>query len=485
MKLRVENLGPIKHAEIDLTKKFYVFVGYNNSGKTYMARLLSHLYSKAISGDSATIKEIAHLKRIEITRTLIDDTLKSTLINLKYSFASYLKIPETHPALINFKIRALDHDCAVQLLKNASLKWRIELNYIDGFTTFYYLKKEANSLMIEIDVYDSPESLSRLKVDWVRRHQMNHTYAERQQAVHNFNDRLNLEIRAFIKSIIFSVSNDFLPADRVFYTKFHKYVLTASKEALDMIASTNTNDLEAIRSISKNSLTADEDRIIQKLQRLTENSSRLDAHLDLIENLKSILGGEILNKDVKGISPVEFSLKTTEQKELDMYLASSTANQLALFYIYLKFWAIPKQNFLIIDEPEINLHPENQLQLLNLLMKFANRNDNKVLITTHSTLMADAVNNHLHLGYLKDKMGAQAVQQIIGKNELEIDLDAAMSHDDIGIYFFNGDRVVEYQIEDYGTTFRDFKQAEDKVKNTAFILKDVISEYKDQVEEYA
>ena len=40
MKIRVENLGPIKNGEIDLSKKFYVFVGYNNTGKTYMAQVL-------------------------------------------------------------------------------------------------------------------------------------------------------------------------------------------------------------------------------------------------------------------------------------------------------------------------------------------------------------------------------------------------------------------------------------------------------------
>ena len=40
MKLRVNNLGPIKQGEIDLSKRFSVFVGYNNSGKTYMSQVV-------------------------------------------------------------------------------------------------------------------------------------------------------------------------------------------------------------------------------------------------------------------------------------------------------------------------------------------------------------------------------------------------------------------------------------------------------------
>jgi predicted ATPase len=38
MKLTVNNLGAIKKGTIDLDKSVYLFVGYNNSGKTYMSK---------------------------------------------------------------------------------------------------------------------------------------------------------------------------------------------------------------------------------------------------------------------------------------------------------------------------------------------------------------------------------------------------------------------------------------------------------------
>ena len=46
MKLQVKNLGPIRQGTIDLDRRFYVFVGYNNSGKTYMSQLLWSLVDK-------------------------------------------------------------------------------------------------------------------------------------------------------------------------------------------------------------------------------------------------------------------------------------------------------------------------------------------------------------------------------------------------------------------------------------------------------
>jgi predicted ATPase len=56
----------------------------------------------------------------------------------------------------------------------------------------------------------------------------------------------------------------------------------------------------------------------------------------------------------------------------------------------------------MIDEPEENLHPENQILLVNLLLEFLTTN-NRLLITTHSPLVAEVVNNYLILGQLENK----------------------------------------------------------------------------------
>jgi hypothetical protein len=44
MKLAFKNLGAIKSGEIDIDKQFYLFVGYNNSGKTYLSKLLFTIF---------------------------------------------------------------------------------------------------------------------------------------------------------------------------------------------------------------------------------------------------------------------------------------------------------------------------------------------------------------------------------------------------------------------------------------------------------
>ena len=44
MKLYIRNLGKIKNAKIDLSKKITIFTGFNNTGKTYLNYLLYGLY---------------------------------------------------------------------------------------------------------------------------------------------------------------------------------------------------------------------------------------------------------------------------------------------------------------------------------------------------------------------------------------------------------------------------------------------------------
>ena len=60
MQLIINNLGPIKQGEIDLAKNFYVFVGYNNSGKTYMSHLFWTLFNENTIGKFAKSVKVAN-----------------------------------------------------------------------------------------------------------------------------------------------------------------------------------------------------------------------------------------------------------------------------------------------------------------------------------------------------------------------------------------------------------------------------------------
>jgi len=87
----------------------------------------------------------------------------------------------------------------------------------------------------------------------------------------------------------------------------------------------------------------------------------------------------------------EIAINLKEGLTIDLYNASSAIKQLAPLILYLRYRAKPN-DFLIIDEPEMNLHPEAQAKLLEVLGILVNLGV-RVLLTTHSPYFMSHINN--------------------------------------------------------------------------------------------
>ena len=470
MKLQVKNLGPIRQGEIDLDKRFYVFVGYNNSGKTYMAQVvwsvLDYLFATTIFSFVSRVETHLPTKLSELndaTFSLDDKFINEIILKLE---------EELKKQVINtFNSNNLEERFSLKL-KGAFnvLKNKTFIVKVTSGSKKYYLEKASNSFNFSVEeISESVIEDNKIAIDIDL------------DSDENIYDRF---YDIFVKTLRTEVDIDespfLLPANRSFYPSFYKELVYSDRIQNDNRdkAIKEGQNLEQIKLLSKKPYTSPAGILINRIYGLNFKGSQMatpnDYYQDLIEELKPIVGGAI-TEGKKGNGMIEFSLELEDKTELDMHVASSSANQLAVFYLYLKYWAHASNNFLIIDEPEENEHPENQIKLLNILMQFANRNNNKVLMTTHSPLMTDAVNNHLHLGYLKSQ--GLDVETIIKDNDLAFDTEgSALEHKDMGIYFFDGQSINEYEIGDYGAFFADFNKAEEKIKETSSILKGYIFE---------
>jgi hypothetical protein len=287
----------------------------------------------------------------------------------------------------------------------------------------------------------------------------------------------------------------FLPASRIFFSTFYRYIYEVDrkrreqdiKKLVDLLenprkkGNIQLSDLEELDF--KRKYTEPMNQVFEKLFSLEEN---IEGHyINLVEQLQQILGGEIKVIRPEGIGVAELYFKIDSVDEpLPMYLASSSVNQLTTLYLYLKYWALEKNNFLMIDEPEVNLHPENQIKLINILIQFIqNETGNKVLITTHSSMLANAINNYIYLDVLKREKGFN-VKKIIEENKLKyVDSSISISQDKVGVYFFRGDRIIDYERSDDGIYFRNFREVENNLDNSLRILTDYIYLKKDEVED--
>jgi predicted ATP-binding protein involved in virulence len=111
----------------------------------------------------------------------------------------------------------------------------------------------------------------------------------------------------------------------------------------------------------------------------TQGSFTTIKHPELLEKFAEIVGGSYkLNNGILHFKPTH-SHKTTE---LRMSESSSVVRALVILGYYLKHLA-KKGDMLMIDEPELNLHPANQRKLARLLARLVNVGV-KVFVTTHS-----------------------------------------------------------------------------------------------------
>jgi predicted ATPase len=145
--------------------------------------------------------------------------------------------------------------------------------------------------------------------------------------------------------------------------------------------------------------------------RETKNTLTNLKNRDFLGNqLSKLSGGNFIEKS----NSVEF--KPLESNiSIPFSMASSSSKSLYLIEKFIKTKAKPG-SILIIDEPELNLHIDNQLQMANLLASLVN-SDVQVIITTHSDHMLREINTLMMLG--SELADPEEKSDIISEYEIE------------------------------------------------------------------
>ena len=502
MELVIKNLGPIKgnQQSINLSKKFFIFLGYNNSGKTYVSQLLwtifnqdKHIkfikstFSDGILEEQVFDKSYLDGWRIELTQSLLDSILEKFVLFLQKEIFTVYNQDQLNSELdkTSFILKATVNDfigTQITTIVTIDFPGKRELGY-SLKTSRLQITKSANDLVLYIKRIKLSDEVEK---DCIRLHYGENSpeLVSRKQSfviLAILQIILNMSI-GFKHGKLSSTVQFFLPASRAFFSIFYTYIyeIERNKAEEDRRLISEITSIEEIRKkIFRRSYTEPVNQAIEALYELNHNPSSLGLYNSRLIELAEIMKGDIILDRVEGIGPIQFSFRFKENKQeidLPMYLASSSANQLTLLYLYLKYWAREKGNFLIIDEPEVNLHPENQIKLLDLLINFVNQSDNKVLIATHSPLLADAVNNYLYIDKLRQDYNDKQIKQIITDNRLKyLYPDTKLSTEDLGVYFFNDKgKIIDYNSDDYWINFTNFRSVKEDLYESGKILTNYI-----------
>lgn len=104
-----------------------------------------------------------------------------------------------------------------------------------------------------------------------------------------------------------------------------------------------------------------------------------------------------------------------------IHRTSSTISELAPFTLYLKHAAA--QGVIVIEEPEARLHPRNQVVLASHIVRLV-RGGADIIITTHSALLFEAISQYLQAGSLRPKERKDA----LGHKDLYLSKDEVAPH---------------------------------------------------------
>ena len=176
-----------------------------------------------------------------------------------------------------------------------------------------------------------------------------------------------------------------------------------------------------------------------------EESFILKEHPDLLQDFNNIAGGQyVINDGILNFRPNKSAVS------LSMQTTSSAVRSLALLNFYLRHTA-KKGDLLMIDEPEMNLHPENQIKMAKFLVQLT-KIGIKVFVTTHSSIIIKELNNLMALNY------------IVKNNKA--------SDDDLKSYYRSNDAISPEKVRIYMLLNEDgkikFKPAEKNGENGEF-----------------
>ena len=140
------------------------------------------------------------------------------------------------------------------------------------------------------------------------------------------------------------------------------------------------------------------------------------------------MGGEVII-DLEG----NIMFRMNEKKIIDIGMVSSTVKTLTGFYLYLKYFAM-ERDIIFIDEIELNLHPENQRKIMKLI-NYLSKQGIKFIISTHSPIITEEIDNMLLFEKVKDKINSEEMK------EYGINSEYGLKTSDINVFHLHNKTV--------------------------------------------
>ena len=405
LKVRLKNLGILKQAEFSLGD-LTLICGENNTGKTYATYVL-YTFLNAWRG----LIDFG-VSSTQIHRLLTDGGVKIGLA--KYAEKADQLLAETCKRYTN----QLDSTVlAATEGRFRNSKFHVQINAIDIRDKEF--KREIRVAQERSFIYSKEKGSEELRITLA-------VERDQERAIDPFftTGAINL----IIGNAIFS---DSLPtpfitsAERTGVAIFRRELNFARNRLLEEMGRANQkiDPQELLFKAYQSYPVPVEDNVdfIRQLEDISKRQSFLaKEHPEVLDDFADIIGGEYT------ITPDDqlYYIPKGTRLKLTMVESSSAVRSLLDLGFYLRHVA-QKGDLLMVDEPELSLHPANQRRIARLFARLVNLGV-KVFITTHSDYIVKELNTLIMLNHDKPHLKRIAEEngyrqsELIGSDQVKV-----------------------------------------------------------------
>ena len=455
MIIHVRNFGKIESADIDV-ENMVVFVGENNSGKTYIMQL--------IYGLLLFLNDVNNHVEIIKNTDLFSNLVTNKNIEIKSNELEYIQ-------QIQNVVNKYIENCKTELIKSIfhTKDLTIESLWIE-FNEFPF----DISLVHEKDIEKSEEykEIYSIKINdgILYKIRFPEYFSEKQIYKTLKRELLDVIISGLMNFNLVWRGSDvkeiiYLPASRSgIMLLYANYLSNDNKrDGIDGVEIETGNDTDKENEYG---LTQPVYDFLMFLLKHKTSEMISDNNKALIE----FINQNIINGRLEKVGNTVRYVPGESEKSIPIFLSSSLVSELAPIYQILS--GIQRFKYIMYDEIETCQHPTKQLQLARLLIRMVN-SGYRLIVSTHSDTMASAINNLITLS-LKNKRG-ELLDRLGYEAEDLINADCIRAYQ----FLINKEgRTVVKEVPGYfsigvGFDFDIFNKTNDKIYQDALALAEV------------
>lgn len=380
MKLHIENFAKIKKADITVDG-ITIIAGENNTGKSTVGKILFSLFNSLFDIGDNVVKE--RLREIERTnRIILQGYLNEASASRVWVSRNVNRIAQK----IKLRIEKDFYDeisISEQKLKKI-IKEEIERSYEWPHSENLHMNEKviddvaANiQEVLEISERDIIMEVVSQYFNRVFHSQINSlTGSCEEESI------LNLEIKDKKETLFFTDNQCTSYEDGIHIT--HRAIYIDNPFIVDELM--NDNEQNPMNKLLVDLLTRNfKEDIMDGVIGAVRTKEKLD---DIYLALRNVVDGEIMYNPND-----EFYLKSSKISEpVSFHNLSAGMKSFIILKMLLEKGALKGKDVVILDEPEIHLHPQWQIAYAELIVLLQKHFDLSIVVTTHSPYFVDAIN---------------------------------------------------------------------------------------------